>query len=106
MEFHVSRQARDRYQFDQVIFTLSGNVIFANLQASRAFAQKMNAKRDLIVHPELAVSAGEINAMGLIDEILHVVVALYREQRKPQVMAEAVEWLKRTVGQREVEQAL
>ena len=29
-EFHISRQARDYYQFDQTLFSLSGNVIFAD----------------------------------------------------------------------------
>ena len=69
-------------------------MIFANFQAARAFAQKINQQRDLINHPEQAVRAGEINAMGLIDEILHVVVALYRQQRNPQAMAQALDWLK------------
>jgi hypothetical protein len=33
MEFHVSRQARDRYQFDEALFSLTGNVILANFHA-------------------------------------------------------------------------
>lgn len=106
MEFHVSRQSRDRYEFDQSLFTFSGNVIFANFQGARAFAQKMNAKRNLASHPELAVRAGEINAMGLIDEILHVVVKLYQRQRSPQAMRLAMDWLNQHVGKREVENAL
>ncbi len=106
MEFHVSRQSRDRYEFDQSLYTFSGNVIFANFQGARAFAQKMNAKRDLASHPELAVRAGEINAMGLIDEILHVVVKLYQRQRSPQAMRLAMEWLVQRVGRREVENTL
>ena len=35
-EFHVARQARDRLQFDDPLFTLSGTVIFANFHADRA----------------------------------------------------------------------
>jgi hypothetical protein len=38
MEFHVSREARDRYEFNQTLFAFSGNVVFANLGASREFA--------------------------------------------------------------------
>ena len=79
MEFHLSRKARDRYQFEQSLFSLSGNVIFANFHATRMFAQRMNEKRDLVRFPEQAVKAGQINAMGLIDEIMHYVVGLYRE---------------------------
>ena len=54
-EFHVSRAARDQYQFADELFSLSGNVVFANLAASRIFADKMNRKRDLERHPRLAV---------------------------------------------------
>ena len=71
-EFHVSRNARDRYQFDETLFALSGNVVFANFYAARIFAQKMNDQRDLISFPERAVRAGQINALGLIDEMLHL----------------------------------
>jgi len=56
-EFHVSRQARDRYQFDQALFSLTGNVIFANFRAVRVFAQKMNSKRDLVNFPERTIRA-------------------------------------------------
>ena len=97
MEFHVSREARDRYQFDETLFSLSGNVLFANFHAARVFAQKMNDQRDLVRFPEQAVKAGHINAMGLIDEILHFVVGLYREQKSPEVMRKAVDWLQETL---------
>ncbi|MBE9475005.1 MAG: alpha-amylase [Chloroflexi bacterium] len=99
MEFHISRQARDRYQFNQSIFSLSGNVIFADFYAARIFAQKMNEKRDLIRFPEEAVRAGQINAMGLIDEILHFVIEKYRHQINPIVMGEALDWLVQQVGE-------
>ncbi|MBE3144809.1 MAG: alpha-amylase, partial [Planctomycetes bacterium] len=106
MEFHVSRQSRERYQFDQSLFTLNGNVIFANYHAARVFAQKMNQKRDLVSFPEQAVKAGQINAMGLIDEILHFVMALYRRQVNPQVMIQALELLESTIGEKEVDRTL
>ena len=35
MEFHVSREARDRYEFNETLFAFIGNVVFANLGASR-----------------------------------------------------------------------
>ncbi|MDH7485799.1 MAG: alpha-amylase family glycosyl hydrolase [Anaerolineae bacterium] len=106
MEFHISRQARDRYQFDESLFSLSGNVIFANFHATRLFAQRMNEKRDVVNFPERAVRAGQINAMGLIDEILHLVVALYREQRNPQATAQALEWLNEELGSETVDAVL
>ncbi len=106
MEFHISRQARDRYQFDQSLFAFTGNVIFANFHAARVFAQKMNEKRDLIAFPEQAVQAGQINAMGLIDEILHMILQGYRQERNPGVNARALDWLSEKFGKAEIERTL
>ncbi|MGA2960274.1 MAG: alpha-amylase family glycosyl hydrolase [Candidatus Korobacteraceae bacterium] len=97
-EFHVSRDARDRYQFGEELFSVTGNVIFANLAASRQFAQRMNLVRDAAQHPELAVNPGELNAMALIDEVLHVVMALYRQQRDPHGLIEALAWFEARLG--------
>lgn len=105
-EFHVSRLARDHYQFDQSLFSFNGNVILANFHAARTFAQKINSKRELLLFPEQAVKAGQINAMGLIDEILHLVVQLYREQRTQQVMELALAQLDTQFGHEEIDRTL
>jgi len=105
-EFHISRDSRDKYKFDESLFSLSGNVIFANFHAVRRFAQKMNDKRDLVNFPEQAVRAGQINAMGLIDEILHYVVELYREQVNSEVMKQALDWLNEKFNKAEIEKTL
>jgi glycosidase len=102
-EFHISRVARDRYQFDEMIFGQTGNVIFANFHAARLFASKMNKKRDVINFPENVVRAGQINAMGLIDEILHYIVGLYRRQVSAQVMQKALDWVEGMLGKDETD---
>jgi len=105
-EFHVSRISRDKYNFDQSMFSFDGNVIFANFLAAREFAQKINTKRDLINFPEQAVRAGEINAMGLIDEILHLIISLYRREKAPTVMQEAHQALSSALGEEQLNQSL
>ncbi len=85
---------------------LTGNVVFANFHAARVFAQKMNEQRDLLTHPEQAVRAGQINAMGLIDEILHHVVAAYRRQVNPGVVRQALGWMYERLGERATDAAL
>jgi glycosidase len=92
MEFHISRQARERYQFEETLFSYTGNVVFANMAACRQFAHRMNVVRDVQKHPERAVHAGQLFAMGLIDEASHVLMARYREQFDPQVMTSALDW--------------
>jgi glycosidase len=106
MEFHISRKARDQYQFDQSLFSLKGNVIFADFYAVRVFTQRMNQKRDLVRYPEQAVKAGQINAMGLIDEIMHIVVSVFAEQENPQMVQQALGWLYEKQGQQAVDAAL
>ena len=105
-EFHVSRNARDRYQFDELLFATNGHVIFANFHAARLFAQKMNDRRDLAHFPEQAVRAGDINAMGLIDEVLHLTMQLYRQQIAPLVMSDALDWLYGMLGKESVDKTL
>ncbi|MBA4389880.1 MAG: alpha-amylase [Syntrophus sp. (in: bacteria)] len=105
-EFHVSRKVRDKYQFSESLFGLSGNVIFTNFLAARTFAQKINQKRDLINYPEHAIRASQLIAMGLIDEILHYVVGLYVKETKSSTMQEALSSLNEMFGPEKVEKTL
>jgi len=82
-EFHVSRAVRDECKFDQTLYSSSGNVIFANLKAVQSFQIKLNAYFDNKGEPERRISAGSLNAMGLIDEIFHYVCMLFRRNKAP-----------------------
>jgi hypothetical protein len=106
MEFHISRKVRDLYQFEESLFSLTGNVILPNFRAAREFAQKINEKKDLAHFPEQAVSPGQINAMGLIDEILHYVVGLYRSEKNSRMIGEALNRLYQGLGKNTVDQGL
>lgn len=88
--FHVSRAARDKYQFDDSLFSLRGNVVFVNFFAARAFAQKLNQARDFTQFPDGAVQAGQLNALGLLHEIFHYILGRFRMQRGAQVMQRAL----------------
>jgi len=103
MEFHISRKARERYQFTESLFSYTGNVIFANVAACREFAHRMNTVREVEKHPELAVHAGKLFAMGIIDEASHVLMARYREQIDPAVMTSALDFFSAQVGAGELD---
>ncbi len=98
MEFHISRNARERYQFAESLFSYTGNVIFANMGGCREFAYRVNQVRDVQNHPSRAVHAGQLYAMGLIDEASHVLMARYREQFDPEVMTAGLDWFAAQVG--------
>ncbi|HJX67209.1 MAG TPA: alpha-amylase family glycosyl hydrolase [Candidatus Limnocylindrales bacterium] len=89
-EFHVSKAARERYEFEEALFESSGNVIIPNFPASRRFASQMNDRRDPKRDSDRVVHAAELNAMGLIDEILHHAVEIYRRTVNPNAMAGAL----------------
>ena len=90
-EFHVSRQARVKYSFDETMFATDGRVILADFSAARLFAEKMSKVRGKVI------PASEINAMGLIDEVLHIIIRKYEEQN-PGVMEKAFSKLTSQLG--------
>src|SRR5271156_4149805 len=106
MEFHVSREARDRYEFSQKLFSFSGNVVFANLSASREFAFRMNERRGAEKDPSQTINPGALYAMGLIDEMSHALVEYYRQRLDPKVMAGALEWFDSRVGKAELDKTI
>jgi glycosidase len=106
MEFHISRKARERYQFAESLFSYAGNVVFADLAACRAFAHRMNQVREVEKYPERVVHAGALFAMGLIDEASHVLMARYRQQFDPEVMTAALDWFAARVGSRQLDTLL
>jgi len=105
-EFHVSRAARDRYGFDQALFSITGNVVFADIPAAREFAERMNRVRDAERNPDLAVQSGSLNAMGLIDEALHAMVQTYRERHDPRAIVDAVTFFESRLGRDAVTRSL
>jgi hypothetical protein len=90
MEFHISKAIRDTVGLDDVLFSFTGNVVFANVAASRRLAQLLNELPGARKAEAEPVNAGALFAMGLIDELSHALVARYRKETDPAVMAEAV----------------
>ena len=104
-EFHVSRSARERYELDAPLFSLHGSLMLADLEAAQRVAHKINAKRDAARFPERAVRAGDLYAAGLIDEVLHLLVAGYVE-RHPDFFEKALAALTDSLGEAAVERTL
>jgi glycosidase len=105
-EFHVSREARQRYGFSETLFSITGNVVFASLGACREFAHRINQVRDAEAHPELAIQPGVLNAVGLIDEALHAVIDAYRRNRDPKAMTDALLFFEARLGREALDRTL
>ncbi|HVN72344.1 MAG TPA: alpha-amylase family glycosyl hydrolase [Desulfomonilia bacterium] len=52
----------------------------------------MNRVRGSVARPELSVRASDLNAMGLIDEVLHFMIEVYRRQVNRNVMKDAYDY--------------
>jgi glycosidase len=105
-EFHILKTAREKYQFDESLFSFNGNVIIADFHSARIFAQKMNDLRDLHNFPERTVRPGQINAMGLIDEINHYILRIYEETVNPGVFSRAVSVAEKGISKESFRQTL
>ncbi|MFW6228651.1 MAG: alpha-amylase, partial [Alkalispirochaeta sp.] len=105
-EFHVSRSARDTYSFAKETFSLAGHVLFADVKSAREFAMRINTVRRAILHPERSVRAGDVYAMGLIDEIFHYLIGEYLTQYGREQLAELEKQLVDTIGADALERML
>jgi len=93
-EFHISKKVRDLCNFEKGLFASSGNVVFANMQNVRNFQLLFNNLIETQTGDDSKkVSAGQLNAMGLIDEIFHQVCLIYRRDKAPSFMADLVSLL-------------
>lgn len=103
-EFHISREIRSKCDFDEALFASSGNIILANTKAVRLFAKKINdliasEHDDPVEAGKKMIKAGQLNAMGLIDEIFHYVCSLYRRDVNRSVFDFLLELLDEEFGQ-------
>ena len=101
-EFHVSRDARDRCQFPDALFATDGRVVFASPAAARRFAARLTQARG----GTPVASPAELFAMGLLDEVMHVVLARYREQQDPRAWLDALAWYESRLGAETQDRAL
>jgi len=106
-EFHISRKVRDLCDFNKGLFASSGNVVFANMKNVREFQLLFNNYIETVTKDKnLKVSAGQLNAMGLIDEILHYVCMLYRRNKAPAFMQELLAELNKEYKAEEIDKLL
>ncbi len=101
-EFHIAATIRKKLELDETLFGLSGNVVFADLKAVREFTGKLNAT----LADGAIFATGDVNAMGLIDEILHYIVSLYKSEYGTDVMRRALDHLRHSIGSAKVDEAL
>ncbi len=104
--FQVSRWARERYDLDLSFFLPDGALKIESFYAARRFAQKINEKRNLLLFPEHAVHASELNALALIMGISGRIVDLYIDTVDEKLLVKAMSWLDQRFGRSVIDDAL
>ncbi len=98
LEIPVSREARERYGFSEDLFSEHGNLMLADFSAAQRVAQRINEVRDTKRYPHSAVSAGELYAAGLVQELLRLLVSLYLQETDGTVVERAYAHLETSLG--------
>ncbi|MGD1006510.1 MAG: alpha-amylase family glycosyl hydrolase [Ignavibacteriaceae bacterium] len=101
-DFHVRKYARDKYQFDNSLFSITGDLIIANFHQARVLSNKINLQRKAEGKADRQVSASEINAFGLIHEIFHFLIRYYEDKENPGVLLRGINYLNSGLGEKEL----
>lgn len=103
-EFHVAKNLRLKYQLDKSLFSITGDLIIANSRQARELANKINEKRRGEGKSNQQITAGLINAVGLMHEIFHFLIRWYEEKENPGVLARTLDFLTQNFDEKELNQ--
>ncbi len=98
MEFHVHASLRKATRIEKALFASSGNLVIPDFAAARQMAQALRDLGSVRGQDTSRLSSGRLNAMGLVDEILHIVFRLYRERVDQQAIPRLMEAAREEVG--------
>jgi len=96
--FHMAKEARIKYGFEEELFSQTGILIVANFAAARRLAARINRVRTEESQTDKLVTPGQINALGLLHELIHLVFRNYEQVQNPGVFARSVGYLKEIIG--------
>ncbi len=105
-DFHISKAARQKYDFAQSLFSITGNLVIANFNQARLLSDKINQKRKSGDSSNQLVTPGELNALGLLHEVFHFLIRKYEQDENPGVFKRANTFLKEDIGEKELSNIL
>lgn len=95
--FHIKNSSRLKYAIEDSFYSIKGNIVIANPYSARVLAEKINIVRKAEGRTDL-VTAGQVNALGLLHEILHFVINEYEQKENPGVISRGINELKAKFG--------
>jgi hypothetical protein len=91
--FHVSKESRLKYDFEDTLFSLVGDLIISDAKTARKLTEKINKKRREDGRHNELIAVGQLNALGLMHEIFHLLIRKYEETDNPGVFGRNLEFL-------------
>ncbi len=104
--FHVTKDSRIKYKFEENLFALQGNLLIIDFKTARILSDKINVVRRAEGKYELQVTAGQINALGLLHEIFHLLIRNYEENNKKGIFRDGIDYLKKNLTEDELDKTL
>ncbi len=99
----LSRGVLDKYQIAELLLSDTKIYKFDNYHSIRTFVQKINEKRNVIEFPEHAINSGDANGYGLLQEIMHYVIEMYKKEKKQSILQDAYNQLYLKFGSKKIE---
>lgn len=104
--FHVAKDSRIKYKLEENLFALKGNLVISDFPTARLISEKINSVRREEGRFELQVTAGQINALGLLHEIFHLLIRKYEENNNAGVFKNSIDYLKNNLTETELDKTL
>ena len=104
--FHVTKDSRIKYKFEENLFALQGNLLISDFTTARILSDKINVVRRAEGKFELQVTAGQINALGLLHEVFHLLIRKYEGENKKGVFRDGIDYLKNNLTEEELDKTL
>ena len=104
--FHVSKTARIKYNFDKSLFSINGDLIIADFRQARILSDKINSKRKSEGDSAQVVTSGHLNALGLLHEIFHYLIRIYEDVENPGVLDRGIKYMLTHIEEKELSKVL
>ncbi|AFG36209.1 alpha-amylase family glycosyl hydrolase [Spirochaeta africana] len=97
--FHIRQDFRAQYDPECLQIGISSEQsMLPGVRTPSLLAYEINRSRDIAADPARAVSAGEMSAMALLDEIYFYLIGLYREQYGEEILRTARQEVQQRLG--------
>jgi len=97
-EFHVRKEARIKYQIDQNLFSITGDLVIINFQLARILAERINKVKKNESKFDKQTTPGQLNAFGLLHEIFHYLIRYYAREVNPAVFKRLTDYIIYSMG--------